>query len=144
MSFRYERIYFTVGWRWRSTNLKISDIWNSFNYAYVFLSICLCVPLDFSFFVGCFISALMSFYQRSIYVLIVWCVSFGFHFSLFLIIRATCLFGWFIVVMQLSSLKLALNLISQMKFCQSKDNWFLLYLFEVGMKLRFLSRSFYV
>ena len=64
--------------------------------------------------------------------------------SLLLILKGTCSFGWFIVVVQVSSLKWALSMISRKKFCKSEDNWFLLYLFEVGMKLRFLFRSLYV
>ena len=35
-------------------------------------------------------------------------------------------------------------MISEKKFCKSEDNWFFLYLFEVGMKLRFLFRSLYI
>ena len=60
-------------------------------------------------------------------------------FSLFLILKGTCSFGWFTVAIQVSSLKSARSLISRKKFC-----WFLLYIFEVGMKLRFLFRSLYV
>ena len=44
----------------------------------------------------------------------VWCVSFGIHFYFFSI--------------------------SRRKFYKFEDNWFLLYLSEVGMKLRFLFR----
>ena len=65
-------------------------------------------------------------------------------FSLFLILKGTCSFGWFTVVIQVSSLKWARSLISWKKFCKSEDSWFLLYLFEVGIKLRFLFRSLYV
>ena len=72
------------------------------------------------------------------------CVSFGVHLSLFSILKGTCSFGWFTVVIQVSSLTRALSLISRKKFCKSEDSWFLLYFFEVGMKLRFLFRSLYV
>ena len=37
-----------------------------------------------------------------------------------------------------------LSLISWKTFCKSKDNWFLLQLFEVGIRLRFLCRNVYV
>ena len=66
------------------------------------------------------------------------------HFALFLILKGTCSVGWFTVMIQVSSLKWAVSLISQKKFCKSAGNWLLLYLFEVGMKLRFLFRSLYV
>ena len=52
--------------------------------------------------------------------------------------------GWFTVAIQFSSLKWARSLISRKKFSKSKDSWFLLYFFEVGMKLRFLFRSLYL
>ena len=96
------------------------------------------------FFVGSFISALISFSTRSIYVLTVWCISVGVHFSLFLILKGICSFYWFTVVIQFSFSKWAQSLISRMKFCKSEDSWFLLYLFGVGIKLRFLFRSLYV
>ena len=87
---------------------------------------------------------MILFFTRSIYVLTVWCVTFGVHFSLFLILKSTCLFDWFSVAIQVSSLKWARSLFSRKRFCKSEDNWFLLYLFKVGMKLRFLFRSLYV
>ena len=89
---------------------------------------------------SCLISALISFSTRSIYVLTVWCVSFGVHFSLFLILKGTCSLGWFAVAIQVSSR----SLVSRQKFCKSENSWFLLYLFEVGMELRFSFRSLYV
>ena len=51
---------------------------------------------------------------------------------------------WFTVAIQVSSLKWTRSLLNRKKFCKSEDNWFLLYLFEIGMKLRFLFRSLYI
>ena len=117
----------------------------SFLFASSSIAVCsLYVKLDFWFFVDCFISELISFSTRSIYVLTVWCVSFGVNFSWILILKGTCSFGWFTVEIQVSSLKWPRSLISRKKFCKSEDSWFLLYLFEVGIKLRFLFRSLYV
>ena len=65
-------------------------------------------------------------------------------FSLFLILKGTCSFGWFTVAIQVSSLKWARILISRKKFCKSEDNWFLLCLFLVGMTIRFLFRSLWI
>ena len=116
-----------------------------FLFASSFIAPCsVYVKLGFSFFVGCFISALISFSTRSIYVLNAWCVSFGVQFSLFLILKGTCSFSWFTVAIQVSSLKWTQSLISQKKFCKSEDSWFLVYLFEVGMKLKFSFRSLYI
>ena len=130
-----------------TTALTLSALFiiRSFLFASSSIATCsLSVKLDFSCFVSSFISALISFSTRSIYALTVWCVSFGVHFSLFLILKGTCSFGWFTVTIQVSSLKWARSLISRKKFCKSEDSWFLLYLFEVGMKIRYLFRSLYV
>ena len=40
--------------------------------------------------------------------------------------------------------KVSSKFVSRKKFCKLEDSWFLLYLFEVGIKLRFLFRSLYV
>ena len=58
--------------------------------------------------------------------------------------KGTCSFIWFTVVIRVLSLNWAISLISWKKFCKSEDNWFLVYLFEAGMKLRFLFRNLYV
>ena len=58
--------------------------------------------------------------------------------------KGTCSFGWFPVVIQILSLTWAVSLISWKKFYKLEDNWFLVYLFEAGMKLRFLFRNLYV
>ena len=116
-------------------------IMRSFRFASSSITIfSLSVNLEFNFFGGCSINALISFSKRSIYVCIVYCVSFGVHFSIFLFVKDNCSFGWFMVAIPASSLKWALILISQKKLCES-ENWFLLYLLEVGMKLRLLFGS---
>ena len=84
----------------------------------------LCVKLDFSFFVSCFINALISFSIRSIDVLIVWCVFWRVLFSSFLIFKGTYSFGWLTVLMQVSSLKWSRSLINRKKFVNSKKNDF--------------------
>ena len=97
-------------------------IMRPFLFTSSFIAACsLYAKLDFSFFGGCFIGALISFSTRSIYVLTTWCFSFGVHFSLILILKGTYLFGWFTVAIQVSSLKWARSLISQKKFCKSVD-----------------------
>ena len=93
-----------------------------------------CVKLDFSFFVSCFINALISFSIRSIDVLIVWCVFWRVLFSSFLIFKGTYSFGWLTGLIQVSSLKWSRSLINRKKFVNSKKKWFLLNLFEVSMK----------
>ena len=58
--------------------------------------------------------------------------------------KGTCSFVWFTVVVRDLSLNWAISLVSWKKFYKSEDNWFLVYLFEAGMKLRFLFRNLYV
>ena len=116
-------------------------IMRSFLFGSSFIAICfLSVKLRLQCYIGFFI-----IFHKIMHVRTVWWVSFGFHFSLFLLKNGSWLFSWFIVVIHVSSLKWAPGSMSRKKFYKSKDNnWFLLYLFEEGMRLRFFFRSLYV
>ena len=77
-----------------------------------------------------------SFCTKPIHVLTLCWVSLGVHFCLFFIWKGR--FSWSVFDFGLISLKWTRSLIRRQKFSASLSNYFLLYLFGVGTKLRFL------